>query len=99
MDPVAYWTDYLDLDASQQTSVKTILADQQSSSNSLKNLDGSNRSDNQAKRPDYEDSVVKVFYIPNVAAQAERALARDSSFEGGVLHPGACELAGAGLLG
>src|SRR5215471_8567474 len=39
-NPVAYWTDSLGLDASQQASVRAILADQQSSTNALKtNLD------------------------------------------------------------
>ena len=35
-DPVAYWTSNLGLDAGQQASVKTILADQESSANALK---------------------------------------------------------------
>ena len=35
-DPVAYWTSNLGLDAGQQASVKTILADQESSINALK---------------------------------------------------------------
>ncbi|HEV2201388.1 MAG TPA: Spy/CpxP family protein refolding chaperone [Bryobacteraceae bacterium] len=40
MEPVAFWTAYLNLDAGQQASVKTILSDQQSSSSALKtNLD------------------------------------------------------------
>jgi Spy/CpxP family protein refolding chaperone len=39
-NPAAYWADSLGLDASQQASVKVILADQQSSTNALKtNLD------------------------------------------------------------
>jgi len=35
-DPVAYWTSTLGLDAGQQASVKTILADQESATNALK---------------------------------------------------------------
>ena len=35
-DPVAYWTSNLGLDAGQQASVKTILADQERSTNALK---------------------------------------------------------------
>jgi hypothetical protein len=35
-DPVAYWSAYLGLSSAQQASVKTILSDQQNSTNSLK---------------------------------------------------------------
>ena len=36
VDPVAYWASNLGLDAGQQASVKTILADQESATNALK---------------------------------------------------------------
>jgi hypothetical protein len=59
MDPVAFWTAYLNLDASQQASVKMILSDQESSSKALKtDLDQANSALNAATKANSADAEI-----------------------------------------
>jgi hypothetical protein len=59
MDPVAFWTAYLNLDASQQTTVKTILSDQHTSSDAINaNLDQARSALNAAAKANSADSEI-----------------------------------------
>jgi Spy/CpxP family protein refolding chaperone len=59
MDPVAFWAAYLNLDAGQQASVKTILSDQQTASNALRtNLDRAHSALSAATKANSADSEI-----------------------------------------
>lgn len=72
MDPVAFWTVYLNLDAGQQASVKTILADQQAASAANRSgLDQARSALNAAAKANSADSE-----IDRLAANLGAALAQ-----------------------